>query len=247
MAKYAHLITKWIIVVLLIIFTIAVVSKFQDKSWHDIHDNNIQTGHMEISEEHCRMMPTMEGCEIYNFWTGNSGTMDHGSMITGIESYLFEMIPHHQEAVDSSTMLINKTLFLWDQLDQLQTIASNIVSGQALEINQLTTWIADHYSGSTYTPHYMNMMRNADTITDVPTLKKIYAEDMILHHQGAIDMSNKLLELMTEEDKVIRVTEEGMKFRNDIKAFAQNVIDAQTKEIAELTQILESYTSVSTN
>ena len=157
------------------------------------------------------------------------------------------MIPHHQEAVDSSTMLINKTLFLWDQLDQLQTIASNIVSGQALEINQLTTWIADHYSGSTYTPHYMNMMRNTDTITDVDTLKKIYAEDMILHHQGAIDMSNKLLELMTEEDKVIRVTEEGMKFRNEIKAFAQNVIDAQTKEIAELTQILESYTSVSTH
>ena len=71
MAKYAHLITKWIIVVLLIIFTIAVVSKFQDKSWHDIHDNNIQTGHMEISEEHCRMMPTMDGCEIYNLWTGN--------------------------------------------------------------------------------------------------------------------------------------------------------------------------------
>ena len=91
------------------------------------------------------------------------------------------------------------------------------------------------------------MMRNTDTITDVDTLKKMYAEDMILHHQGAIDMSNKLLELMTEEDKVIRVTEEGMKFRNEIKAFAQNVIDAQTKEIAELTQILESYTSVSTH
>ena len=39
---------------------------------------------------------------------------------------------------------------------------------------------------------------------------------------------------MKEEDKVIRVTEEGMKFRNDIKAFAQQVIDTQIQEIKSL-------------
>ena len=66
----------------------------------------------------------------------------------------------------------------------------------------------------------------------------MYAEDMIIHHQGAIDMSQKLLELMKEEDKIIRVTEEGMKFRNEIKAFAQQVIDTQTVEISRMQDIL---------
>ena len=56
-------------------------------------------------------------------------------------------------------------------------------------------------------------------------------------------MSKKLLEIMTEEDKVIRVTEEGMEFRNAIKAFANNVISAQEKEIKELQDILSTYTS----
>lgn len=200
---------------------------------------------MEISEEHCRMMPTMTGCEIYDLDNKDStmSGMDHAAMITGIESYLYEMIPHHQEAVDSSQVLIDKTLLLGDELDPLQTIAQNIISGQMLEIDQIKTWLSDQYSGSNYKAHYMPMMRTTDNITDIPMLKKIYAEDMIIHHQGAIDMSNKLLALMVEEDKFIRVTEEGMKWRNEIKAFAQNVIDAQTEEIKQLQEILMSYTT----
>ena len=51
-------------------------------------------------------------------------------------------------------------------------------------------------------------------------------------------MSQKLLDLMKEEDKIIRVTEEGMKFRNEIKAFAQNVIDIQLQEIKKMKDIL---------
>ena len=202
----------------------------------------VQEQPMEVNKEHCRMMPDMPGCEIYNLWTGNTGTMDHAAMITDINSYLHEMIPHHQEAVDSSKILIEKTLFSWSA-DALQTIAQNIISGQTLEIDELKNWITDQYSGVNYVSHYMPMMRDTTGITDIPTLKKMYAEDMIVHHQGAIDMSKKLLEIMTEEDKVIRVTEEGMEFRNAIKAFANNVISAQEKEIKELQDILSTYTS----
>ena len=111
---------------------------------------------MAISEENCRMNPIMSGCEIYNLAEGTG--IDHASMITGIESYLFEMIPHHQEAVDSSVVFLDKTIFLGDDLSPLQSIAQNIISGQTLEIDQLKGWINNNFSGSTYVPHYMLMM-----------------------------------------------------------------------------------------
>ena len=111
---------------------------------------------MVISKEHCALMPTMAGCEIYDLGEGTG--MDHAAMITGIESYLFEMIPHHQEAVDSSVVFLDKTLFLGDELSPLQTIAQNIISGQTLEIDQLKGWINNNFSGSDYSPHYMLMM-----------------------------------------------------------------------------------------
>ena len=56
-----------ILIGLLTIVTLFVGRKALDK--HTNHDTDIlpTTGNtMEISEEHCRMMPTMEGCEIYN-------------------------------------------------------------------------------------------------------------------------------------------------------------------------------------
>ncbi len=232
-----------ILISILTLITI-IIGRFAFQKLHVVKEifESLPPQH-EISEEHCRMMPDMPGCEIYNVTTGSMSGMDHIDMIIDINSYLHEMIPHHQEAVDSSQTFIDKTLFLWDDLDSLQTIAQNIISGQVLEISQLQNWIDTVFSWVDYQTHYMSMMRDTSGITDTSTLKKIYAEDMILHHQWAIDMSKKLLEIMTEEDKVIKVTEEGMKFRNEIKAFAQHVIDTQTKEIKQLQDILTSYTS----
>ena len=188
-----------------------------------------------VTQEQCLWNPLMVGCEIYTIPEEDKhADSEHAAMITGIESYLFEMIPHHQEAVDSSQIFIKKTLFLWDELNPLQTIAQNIISGQVVEIEQLKWWITNNLSGSEYVSHYMPMMSSSDEDMTIPALEKMYAQDMIAHHQGAIDMSKKLLEVMKEEDKVIRVTEEGMKFRNDIKAFAQQVIDTQIQEIKSL-------------
>ena len=103
----------------------------------------------------------MVGCEIYTIPEEDKhADSEHAAMITGIESYLFEMIPHHQEAVDSSQIFIKKTLFLLDELNPLQTIAQNIISGQVVEIDQLKAWITTNLSGSEYVSHYMPMMNS---------------------------------------------------------------------------------------
>lgn len=36
--------------------------------------------------------------------------MNHADMVQDIETYLIEMVPHHQEAVESSKIYLSKTL-----------------------------------------------------------------------------------------------------------------------------------------
>ena len=54
-------------------------------------------------------------------------------------------------------------------------------------------------------------------------------------------MAHKILDIMAKQDPVIRLTEAGMKHRNEVKAFAQAIIDAQTKEIAQFQELLKAY------
>ena len=54
-------------------------------------------------------------------------------------------------------------------------------------------------------------------------------------------MARKMLDIMEKQDPVIRLTESSMKHRNEVKAFAQAIIDAQTKEITQFQEILKAY------
>lgn len=103
-----------------------------------------------------------------------------------------------------------------------------------MQRDQLEQWRSLVFSGSEYMSDYLPRMSNTDTLTDIPTLENMYREDMIAHHQESITMSKTLLRIMKEEDKFIRVTEEGMKFRNDVKVFAQRIIDTYTQAIKRL-------------
>jgi uncharacterized protein (DUF305 family) len=66
-------------------------------------------------------------------------------------------------------------------------------------------------------------------------------EDMIVHHQGAVDMATKILTIINQQDPLIRLTEEAMKQREALKLFAQAIIDAQTTEITQFQELLKNY------
>ena len=230
----------WWVVIVWALIIIAGIYKF------NFTDNDIYVEHngkmMKIDEfkaleEHCKSMPEMSGCEGFDFADINTGhTMDHAAMVTDEISFISEMIPHHQEAIDTSASLLTKT-----QNNDLKSILINIMSGQNQEINMMKKRISDFYTGSEYKPMYMPMMRDTSTISSITTIEKMYMEDMIKHHQWAIDMAKKILSIMSEQDPLIKLTEAGMKHRNDMKAFAQAIIDAQSNEINAFQTLLEKY------
>lgn len=206
---------------------------------------------MEVSAEHCKMMPDMAGCEKYNvpwaFLTGSTSsqtwttttlnhTMRHGDMVSDELSFISEMIPHHQEAIDSSSTLLAKT-----QNPKLKSILGNIIKWQTKEVTIMKERLSKYYSWSDYKVKYMPMMRDTSTISAISTLEKMYIEDMIAHHQGAVDMSLKILAIMNQQSPLIKMTEDAMKQRESIKTFAKSILQSQTKEIIEFTQLLSTY------
>ena len=135
----------------------------------------------DAMKEHCKSMPEMPGCEQFNLSgsvTTGAHTMDHASMVTDEISFLSEMIPHHQEAIDTSAHLLTQT-----SNTGLKLILINIMSGQANEIKMMKGRLSDNYSGVDYKAMYMPMMRDTKNITDMKVLEKMYMEDMITHHQ----------------------------------------------------------------
>lgn len=157
-------------------------------------------------------------------------------MVSDELSFISEMIPHHQEAVDTSSILLTKT-----QNSQLKIILQAIISWQNQEIVVMKKRLSDFYSGSTYQTTYMPMMRDVSTISAITTLEKMYIEDMILHHQGAIDMATKLLHIMEQQDPLIKLTAEAHEHREIIKKFAQDIVTTQSEEIIQFQELLKNY------
>lgn len=58
--------------------------------------------------------------------------MDHASIVTDVVSFIAEMIPHHQEAVDTSTFVLQNT-----NNDHLKPILESIIKGQTQEIQMM--------------------------------------------------------------------------------------------------------------
>lgn len=58
--------------------------------------------------------------------------MNHADMITSAFDFIYLMIPHHQEAVDTA-----KTINSLTQNTELKTLTQHIIDGQAKEITMM--------------------------------------------------------------------------------------------------------------
>lgn len=183
---------------------------------------------------HCIAMPDIEWCADFLSsydWDTTIPTniiepaviMDHSSTIKNELDFLALMIPHHQEAVDSSAVLLK----LPSISPQLKPILENIISSQNTEIRSMLWWLNNRYSGTTYNGEpYVPMMRDTSSISDISTIETIYIQDMIWHHQWAIQMAEKVL------------TFSGI--HEETKTLAENIIKNQTSEISILKNILNN-------
>ncbi len=125
------------------------------------------------------------------------------------QSFIENMIPHHVEAVTSSKEILASTTDL-----ELKTFAQNTIDTQTKEIDEMKTWYKDWF-GKEYVPNnsYQAMMGGMKGKTGIE-LDKEYIKDMVSHHQGAIEMANKI--------KTITKRPELLQLANDIISIQTN-------------------------
>lgn len=141
------------------------------------------------------------------------------------------MIPHHQQAVQMSDLLLAKSGVDAD----VRELAEQIKAAQKPEIDQMKGWLADWgiddsaMNRMDHTGH-MDGMLSEDEIhelreADGPTAQKLFLSGMIAHHQGAVEMANNVLSGGTDP----RVQE-----------LAEAIISTQQAEIATMQQMQNS-------
>ncbi len=143
---------------------------------------------------------------------GDSSSMmsNMSDSVKGDQSFIENMIPHHQEAVDSSNQILISTTDL-----ELKAFVQNVISAQTKEINDMKSWYKNWF-GKDYTAdsNYKAMMSGmvGKTATE---LDKEYIKGMIMHHQGAIQMANKI---------------QSITKRPELLKLANDIITSQTSE-----------------
>lgn len=174
----------------------------------------------------------LTGCTINIGGTDSNGMMNDSMMgnnqstsdFTGTDIMFAQMmIPHHQQAVDMSTLAETHTTN-----PEILALAKQIKDAQAPEIEQMTAWIDSTGAGMDM-GHDMGMggMLSEEQMAALGNAQgadfdKLYLEGMIGHHQGALDMA-KMIENSTNAEA---------------KTLAANIMTSQTAEIEKMKQML---------
>ncbi|MEA5455732.1 DUF305 domain-containing protein [Sinomonas sp. JGH33] len=137
------------------------------------------------------------------------------------------MIPHHEQAVEMSDIVLAKP-----GLDsRITALAQQVKGAQAPEIATLKGWLtawAQPLSMPSGSGHGMDGMMSAADLdelksADAAKASKLYLSQMIAHHEGAVAMAE---------------TEKGAGRHEGAVAMAGSIVSSQTKEIAEMKSLL---------
>ncbi len=146
--------------------------------------------------------------------------MDHGSMVSGEESFLKLMIPHHQEAIDTSKIVLAKT-----QSPELKTLLENIISAQETEVQIMKKTVENLYKNDTEFQYMPMMNPNLANLSSLEA-EKSYLEGMIIHHKWAIQMAQAM---------------QGKDMQDATRKIVENIIASQQSEIDLMKKYLKNY------
>ncbi len=161
---------------------------------------------------HNNAIPGMTDQNMMNHWSIN-----HGDVSSELQ-FIVEMIPHHQEAVDTSVIISQNSTNTG-----LRQLADTIIQTQTQEIWMMQSRLQQRYADSQQTSQYQNMMADLNTMT-WSARDRSYLEGMIAHHQWAVDMAQWVLKLNP---------------RPEIQQFAQTIITVQQAEIQMMELMLK--------
>ncbi|NIG66387.1 DUF305 domain-containing protein [Microbacterium sp. Be9] len=136
------------------------------------------------------------------------------------------MKEHHAQAIEMSDMLLSK-----DGVDdRVAALAEEIKAAQGPEIQTMDKWLEEwgaDTSDMEGMDHGGGMMSDDDmqALEDAtgPDASRLYLEQMIQHHQGAVKMAQEEVDNGQNSDAV---------------ALAETIIEAQTTEIATMEDLL---------
>lgn len=137
------------------------------------------------------------------------------------------MIPHHEQAVVMSDMMLAK-----DGLDpRVQELAAKIKTAQGPEIEKMDNWLAAWGEPREMSGHHaMDGMLSDEDLAQLDSATgdeaaKLFLSQMIEHHEGAVEMA---------EDEVA----DGS--NPDAVKLAQDIVADQNAEIAEMKDLLQA-------
>ena len=173
-------------------------------------------------------------------WAGCAGvsmaTMNHGGTqiesASGVNTSDFSgmdimfaqmMIPHHQQAIDMSSLAVSRALS-----PEVKALALKISAEQGPEIEQMRSWLKAA-NAATEMGHQMSMdgmLSDAElerlTNASGEEFDQLFILGMIAHHEGAIEMAQMVVDSKNPEARELGTT----------------VIKIQSLEIAELKALL---------
>ena len=172
---------------------------------------------------------------------GADAPADEGERSAADVMFVRMMIPHHEQAIEMSDIILAKS----DIPADITALAEKIKAEQAPEIDQMTTWL-DQWGqppgprdghrghGGGGMPVMGNDMSMMDGMLSADELQqlfdaegtdaaRLYLEQMIAHHEGAIDMAQGEVSDGTYQPTV---------------DLARSIIDTQQQEIARMREML---------
>jgi len=139
--------------------------------------------------------------------------------------FMDTMSKHHLGAIEMARMAQSKV-----QLPELKAMTKRIPSDQQKEIEQMKVWRDQWYAGAPAAENMnmpgmsasMNMdMSHLQTMKPGRDFDVMFIDMMVPHHEGAVQMS---------KDALTRAEHQ------ELRKLAQQIIDEQTKEIADMKQ-----------
>jgi uncharacterized protein (DUF305 family) len=139
--------------------------------------------------------------------------------------WMSQMIAHHNIAVDMANFVLKN-----GKDAKVKKAAQEIVKLQSLEVKQMTGWLKSWYNSKPDAAQMKLMVTDMQPMVDASQGKmdghsmamgnpdKNFLENMIPHHQSAVDMAKLALKKA---------------LRPELKTFAQGVITVQSKEITQ--------------
>lgn len=150
-----------------------------------------------------------------------------GNPSSVIDSHFIErMIPHHEDAITMAKLALEKS-----QKEEIKKLAENIIKTQVQENEKMRSWYKSWFGteASELTGKGMGMIgggmmgdgSDIKELENAENFDKAFIEEMIPHHQMAVMMANML--------------KNGTQ-RSEMKQLADDIIKAQSDEIAQMRQ-----------